>query len=226
MLDKKSKIRKLPHPYNTSRHSLVLVKPLLNYSRHGLVLMLNFKRITCKWLLVRPFAERSIRIRSTVSELNKGLVNFYGKESLVLTEGLNYLSLPFRDMTRMSIETPTEGLNASLVTKWYPLKRDYPKEDNHTQSGGMSRHSIYGSAPWGISTVFQKTKTWTLDTSQHNGKDPVNIYGNAGPGNEPCPAVKFTMAPLILPYKIVFGPVSSWSKIFHGPVEVSFQNRF
>ena len=66
---------------------------------------------------MRAFAERSIRIRSTVSELNKGLVNFYGKESLVLTEGLNYLSLPFRDMTRMSIETPTEGLNASLVTK-------------------------------------------------------------------------------------------------------------
>ena len=57
-------------------------------------------------------------------------------------------------------------------------------------------------------------------------KGPVNIYGKTGPGNERWPVVKFTVAPLILPYKIVYGPVSAWSKIFHGPVEISFQNKF
>ena len=57
------------------------------------------------------------------------------------------------------------------------------------------------------------------------GKGPVNIYGNTGPGNERWPVVKFAVAPLILPYKIVYGPVFAWSKIFHGPVEISFQNK-
>ena len=46
-----------------------------------------------------------------------------------------------------------------------------------------------------------------------------------GPGNERWPVVKFTVAPFNLPYKIVYGPVSAWSKIFHGPVEISFQNK-
>ena len=44
-------------------------------------------------------------------------------------------------------------------------------------------------------------------------------------GNEQWPVVKFTVALLILPYKIVYGPVSDWSKIFHGPVEISFQTK-
>ena len=55
-------------------------------------------------------------------------------------------------------------------------------------------------------------------------KGPVNIYGNTGPGNERWPVVKFTVAQLIFPYKIVYGPVSAWSKIHHGPVEISIQN--
>ena len=38
-------------------------------------------------------------------------------------------------------------------------------------------------------------------------KGPVNIYGNTGPRNEWWPVVKFDVAPLILPYKIVYGPV-------------------
>ena len=40
-------------------------------------------------------------------------------------------------------------------------------------------------------------------------KGAVNIYGNMGPGNERWPVVKFTVAPLILPYKIVYGPLSA-----------------
>ena len=55
-------------------------------------------------------------------------------------------------------------------------------------------------------------------------KGPGNIYGNTGPGNERWPVVKFAVAPLILPYKIVYGPVSAWSKFLHGPVEISIQN--
>ena len=53
----------------------------------------------------------------------------------------------------------------------------------------------------------------------------VNIHGNTGLGNERWPVVTFTVAPLILPYKIVCGPASAWSKIFHGPVEISFQTK-
>ena len=52
-------------------------------------------------------------------------------------------------------------------------------------------------------------------------KGAVNIYGNTGPGTERWQVVKFTVAPLILPYKIVNGPVLAWSKIHHGPVEIS-----
>ena len=33
-------------------------------------------------------------------------------------------------------------------------------------------------------------------------KGPGNIYGNTGPENEQWPVVKFTVAPLILLYKI------------------------
>ena len=54
-------------------------------------------------------------------------------------------------------------------------------------------------------------------------KGPVNIYGKTGPGNERWPVVKFTVAPLILLYKIAYGPVTAWPQIFHGPVEIFFQ---
>ena len=49
-------------------------------------------------------------------------------------------------------------------------------------------------------------------------KVTVNIYGNTRPGNERWPVVKSTVAPLILPYKVVYGPVPAWSKFLHGPV--------
>ena len=42
-------------------------------------------------------------------------------------------------------------------------------------------------------------------------KGALDIYENTGPGN----GEKFTVAPLILPYKTVHGPVSAWSKILH-----------
>ena len=38
--------------------------------------------------------------------------------------------------------------------------------------------------------------------------------------------MKFTVAPLIFPYQIIYGPVSAWLKIFHGPVEISLQNKW
>ena len=63
------------------------------------------------------------------------------------------------------------------------------------------------------------------DRGPRDAKEPVNIYGNTGAGNERWPVVKFTVTPLILPYKIVYGPVSACSKIFHGPVEISIQNK-
>ena len=50
-------------------------------------------------------------------------------------------------------------------------------------------------------------------------KGPVNIYGNTGPGNERWPLVKFAVAPLISPYKIVHGPVPAWSKFLYGPLK-------
>ena len=46
----------------------------------------------------------------------------------------------------------------------------------------------------------------------------VNIHGNKGPVS------KSTVAPLILPYKIVYGPVSTCSKILHVPLEISIRN--
>ena len=60
--------------------------------------------------------------------------------------------------------------------------------------------------------------------NRYSSKGLVNIYGNTGPGNERWPVVKFTVALLILPYNIVYGPVSACSKILHGPVEISIGN--
>ena len=46
-----------------------------------------------------------------------------------------------------------------------------------------------------------------------HSKGAVNIYRNTGPGNERWPVVKFIVAPLILPYKIVYGPISLAQKL-------------
>ena len=48
-------------------------------------------------------------------------------------------------------------------------------------------------------------------------KGPVNIYGNTGLGNERWPVVKFTVALLILPDKIMYGPGSTLSKTTSSP---------
>ena len=62
--------------------------------------------------------------------------------------------------------------------------------------------------------------------AQENKTYPVNIYGNTGPGNDRWPVGKFTVAQLILLYKIVYGPVSACLRILHGPIEISIRKSF
>ena len=50
-------------------------------------------------------------------------------------------------------------------------------------------------------------------------KGAVNIYGNTGPGNERWPVVKFTVALLILPNKIVYVPSPLGHKFFMAPLK-------
>ena len=65
-----------------------------------------------------------------------------------------------------------------------------------------------------------KNKYYVCETLRNidRYKGAVNIYGKTGPGNEQWRVVNFTMALLILPYNIVYGPISAWSKILYGPV--------